>query len=1147
MAKKGDILVKLYQEFPEYLKAYKARLNTLERSFLHAKNDYQSYLQDIEDQFKGREDKLTSDFLGTELVHIEKVRDIEQEFLERFTILDQDIQNHNEQTQAMVDSEDSTFQEILSQFEERKAEAFNTYMTLTRETNYMIDREMKVHHDFIEEENTKLDAKKSEYQDLNANLANQLIWTMEKAKNALNKLSSSLRDEGRRNRDYLADVINESLTHLRVSRDSMSALFKNTSEKFERERNLVQNISKEKRKPHSEINQRMIQTFVKQIRDVNQNRIAFEAMIHRDMDLSLSHLYPKIIDADSNNHQDELKKWILQKEIIEKKAEYLLNRNQSMADLLIGKYQNEIKKIKIDSFRRSEEIKLAYSVPAAFYQNSINVYSNFAFYLKETYDELGLMLTQFKEFNHQYIDYKENYIHTSQKTFEDYKINLLVKVNNLTSHLTEYISQIDQLSHEIVTLESNNRLEIAEIRKKMENLEIFGDYQKYIATLENDLFFAMFQHNKNLEKIQVEANYTTNLLNINREVLLLNQNKMEYEEYQNYMLKVAEHEQIIHTVTRERKVAEAKALYKQKIDQILALNDIAHERIIYNAKRQNFEHAACYVRYLEDRSAQNDIGSGKIVDFIHHAQNLIDLNSERSSKIRQYIDSSDDHYAYLRTLEENRLELLDEVDKTVNRKIKLCRTAIELYEKEISDTLEDIDRVFFKYELLLKRDLLKLSHVDILSMDILKANGYREELVSVFDYVYNHLVNLAYKYQLPTTVRHLDHSVERALESFVVRHMKHFRKIDRQKDTAAHLKTYLIETITQFGHYKDETHRILNDILDASSSADRRFIDNTMKKGEKTKAIIEREYDTLEFQALRVSKSKKRQLKRLEGQTERLNTVYKDQVMRINREFLKEVELSDMIARDMAKKFSRIVRRNNRELAQMLKFLDRLSAKDKAGLDKQYRQFEKSLAHIEDFSAQSHSQEVAFIKNLYATKAADASKTITLLEDKINHLPVEKDNYYLTAKKERYALETTKGKELQRRLAEIEKEKFVSRPKLMEEIEVVKKRLPDDYVNLYNKIQALEFDYLNQFTKINEQYIENYQEYLLAQSGNNALLEPNSKLYDPFVKMQAFNENIIKNTTQTYRDTVAKSKHTRDTLKKETQKSQDKQNRIINV
>ena len=132
-------------------------------------------------------------------------------------------------------------------------------------------------------------------------------------------------------------------------------------------------------------------------------------------------------------------------------------------------------------------------------------------------------------------------------------------------------------------------------------------------------------------------------------------------------------------------------------------------------------------------------------------------------------------------------------------------------------------------------------------------------------------------------------------------------------------------------------------------------------------------------------------------------------------------------------------------------------------------------------------------------------------------------------------------------MSEIEKNKFVSRPKYLAEIDIVKNRLPEDYVNLYNRIQGLEFSYLNQFTQINEEYTNNYKEYLLNQAGNNEILEVKSKLYLPFESIQNFTEAKIKSTNQTYKETAAKSKKTRDDLKKDAQLSADRQKRIINV
>ena len=1147
MAKKGDILVRLYNEFPDYLHTYKSRLNELEREFLHAKNNYDQYLNEIDDNYKKKENKLTADYLQIELHHNEKIKDINREFSERFSLLEKDIAEHNQETQDNFDYEDNLFQDILSQFEDRKAQAFNTYLNLTKETDYLIDREMKVHHDFVKLENDKIESKRLEYQDLNTNLSNQLLWTMEKAKNSLAKLSSTLVDEGTQNKEYLSDVINESLRHLTVSRNSMTALFKTTTNKFEKERNIVQDISKEKRKPHSEINQKMILTFINQIRDVNYNKVNFERMIKEETELTLSRLYPKIIEADVTDNSELLRKLILQKEIIEKKMDYLLNRNQTMSDLLISKYQNEIKKIKIDSFKRSEEIKLAYSVPVAFLQNSINIYSNFAFYLNETYEDLAQMLINFKQFNQDYIGHKTKYIHDSQKAFEDYKINLLVKVNSLTSQLTEYISEIDQVSHEIVTLESRNRLEIAEIRKKMENLEIFGDYQKYLASLENDQFFAVFQHNTNTQKIQINANYKTNLLNINKDVLMLNENKLEYEEFKNYLTRITEHEKAINIVTRERKTAEITALYKQKIDQVLALSKIAHERIIFNAKKQNFDHASCYVRYQNEQKTEHDRGSKHIIEYIHQSQKLIDINTKQTESLRNYIDKTDDDYAYIRVLEKSKSDLIEQIENESIKKNSICVKAISIYEEEINHNLNETEHILNKYLLLLKQKLLNSYKADVNIMYLMDNHGYRDEIISAIEFVNKKISCLTYKYQIPLAIKKNNQSSKNYLEEFVIKNLISFKKIIHKKTKSGHLKTYLVETITLLEKFQKHANEMLNFILSEATNNDRLFIAKTNGRAEKTKQIINKEFDRLEFIAYRYKKSKTKQINHLKKNSEKINDFYKKQVQLINEEFMNKVNESELIGHQMAYKFYKVINRNNRELNKMLKFLDKLFLKEKQDLELQFEKFQNSLTIIKDYDEAATSQEISYIANLYDTKKSDANKTIQLLEKKINDLPVEKNRFSLEIKKEKYELQTTKSKELNRLMSEIEKNKFVSRPKYLAEIDIVKNRLPEDYVNLYNRIQGLEFSYLNQFTQINEEYTNNYKEYLLNQAGNNEILEVKSKLYLPFESIQNFTEAKIKSTNQTYKETAAKSKKTRDDLKKDAQLSADRQKRIINV
>jgi len=1150
MAKKSDILLNYYNEFPDYLQEYKTRSKELERNFLRAKNDYASYLKEIEEDFSQKENKLEAKYYQIELIHHEKNHEITVEFKEQLQVLIDQVEKHNEETFILYNDENNVYQEILKQFEDRKAEAFKTYLKLTKVTDYRINREMLVHYDFISDEKEKLDAKKIEYQDLNSTLSNKLLWTMEKAKNALSKLSTTLNEEGKQNKNYLDETINDSLRHLNNSKEAMMALFKTTSRKFDEERNAVNEISRSKRRPHSELNQKMISSFVKQIREVNKTKENFERIISSELELSLSRVYPKIIEADAQDNLDDLKKYILQKEIIEKKVDYLLNRNQTLSDILISKYQSEIKKIKIDSFKRYEEIRNAYSVPVAFFQNSVNVYSNFAFYLNETYEDLYVMLNKFKQYNADYIKYKTDYIHNSQKSFEDYKINLLVKVNEITNHLTEYISKIDNLSNQIVTLESNNRLEIAEIKKKMENLDVFGDYQKYIASLETDFEIAEYQHTNNSEKIRIEANYTNNLLDINREVLLLNQNKLDYEEYQAYMINLSEQEKEIQELAFQRKVEEEKAKYQQKIDQVVSLRELAKNQIIYNANKTNYSYASSYVDYLNTEDKKHRIGSEKVIDFVHHVQNLININQTQTNQINEYIKETNDELAYLKALENNREDLIAQVDKTTFRKNNVCQSACFIYEAEISDIGAEFSKAFNKYLGIFKNHLLLLQSIDTSILDIQKHNGYRTELSCLFGYAYKKTITLAYKYQIPKKVIDIDIKFEDYLGRFMYKNIQTFKKLKNQKNSKKVknlLRGYFVESYTLVSEFQSYIEKTLEIILANSTKSDRVFIENTFTKANKTKNIINKEYERLEFYAIKHQKSQRKQLKHYNKYSKRLDSIYKKQVEDINVEYLKQVNESDNLANEVYKNFVKIINKNNKELKQMTKFMDKMFTKEQKLINKQYAKFKKSLSTIKTERETYHSQEISHIKALYLDKNTEANKTILVLENKITSLPVEKKNQYLRVKKQKYELQTSKAKALQKSLAQIEKEKYMSRPKYLNEIENVKKRLPEDYIKLYGQIQSLESEFLGQFYQINNEYTENYQNYLENQQGNNALLENDSALYQGFEDLHNFNAKMIKSTIDTYKETKNKSTRFREKLKKEKQQSQSKQDRIINV
>jgi len=422
MAKKRDILSNYFTNFTTFKSSYKTRLDELKRDFINEKNVYKDLLDKVDEEYKNDQDYLSTKYVNEEDLHKKRKDLIVQDYNERVSFLNHEIDLNNVEYQRLIEEENRLYQDVLNQFEERKQEALTKYLELIHESEKKIDESVDVHHDFIESETKKTKNLKEYYQDINNLLSDDLLNTMEKAKNALDTLNDSLKDSNINDYQELNQTILKSLESLRDTQISIISLFKENSSDLEKHRDSIKKISRNKQQPHSELNQEMIKKYVKQIREINNSKIIFEAKVKNDLELSLTKIYKMIMKAHDEKDDDSLKKYIYQKEIIEKKAEYLLHRNSTLSKFSISKYQQEIKKIKIDSFKRSEEIKLAYSVPITFLQNSIDTYSNFAFYLNQGFDELDRLLNNLIDFHQEFFDIKTNFITTTSKFMKTIKL-----------------------------------------------------------------------------------------------------------------------------------------------------------------------------------------------------------------------------------------------------------------------------------------------------------------------------------------------------------------------------------------------------------------------------------------------------------------------------------------------------------------------------------------------------------------------------------------------------------------------------------------------------------------------------------------------------------------------------------------------------
>ena len=1151
MAKKRDILSNYFKDFPNFNKAYKTRLEQLKRDFNNEKTHYDELLLNIENEYTTDQNVHLEKYLNEEKLHEKRKKLIDSDFKERFMLLAEEIDNNNKDYSKLIDDENKLYQDILNQFEERKQEALNRYLELVHESEKEIEESVDVHYKFIAEETKRTENLKNYYQDINNFLANDLLNTMEKAKNALDSLNDSLKETNLNDSQELNQTVLKSLEELRDTQIGIISLFKDNSNNLEIHREEIKKISRNKQQPHSELNQEMIKKYVSQIRDINNQKIAFEVKVKSDLELSLNRIHQLIIKANNENDDLNLKKYIYQKEIIEKKAEYLLHRNRTLSKFSISKYQQEIKKIKIDSFKRSEEIKLAYSVPITFLQNSIDTYSNFAFYLNQGFDELDRLLNGLIDFHQEFLDTKNTFVSTASKAYEDYKINLMVRINEVTANLTKLITKIDDVSFQIVTLESKNRLEVAEIRKKIENLEILGDYQKYLASLENDEFFAMYQHNKNIESLQINSKYKENLLKINKEVLDLNKNKEVAGEHLQYMLNLSREEENIHKLSFEKLIAQSEAFYQQQNQLSYLMYKIAKLEIIKQVKSENYLHAKKFIEIKDNELKKDKVSSDYVVDFVHHIQKLINSNNDTTSAFQRYLANSSNKLTYLTIVEKNRNTLHKQIDRQLEKKIRTCYDAVERYHRELNDVLANSKRLLDFYTKKFK-DLLIFSENNFINYrsEVVKNKGYFIEISSLLTYVFNKAIYEAYKYQVPEEITNLTEYYEKTLNSYNILVLSIFNKLKKKTKSKIYyenVQNYLINAIKILDDYYINLENSIVNIRDRISENDLNFIAMAKIGAIENKKIIDKEYDLVAYDALKLKNKRDKQIESLLNNADTLNDDFKSRVKKINDEYLNEKNKTDEFVNFLEKEITEIVSKNDKQLVKMLNLIDKEIFEDRLKFTNEYKKYLNTLNIIKANISETYDSEVKYLYDLTFKREDDIAKTIVLLEQKIDKLPLEKESLIAAIDNQKQELFITKQKELLQKFSEIEGQKLTSKPDLLEEILTVEKRLPNDYVNLYKEINELENEFLGQYTLINEDYLETYQDYINKQYSNRLLIENDNKMNKPFDYLNTYHKDLLSIFQLNYKEVLQKSYESRDIIKEEKRKSKEKQDRVINA
>lgn len=1077
---------------------------------------------------------------------------VNQQYRLLFDALSNDFEDNSLKSNRAVSKENSEYDSIISKFESLLNQANKKYLDLCKESEAYIDRESSIHHTFIKEEDKRFDKMFKSYSSINNRQYDTLLWSIEKSKNALNDLSKKLNDQSFNDAKFMTTSVIKTIEDLRSAKNNITVLFKTTTQVFSQKKKIIDDLSLVRQKPHSVLNQKLINQFVEQIHSVNDQKNSFELLVKEDLNKSIKMIGQKMIEADEAKNHKLTQKFIMQYRIVNSKAEFLLKRNREMSDLLIQKYQNEIKKIKIDSFRRVEEIKLAYYMPSEFFQNSINLYSNFAFYINESMDEIDNMLSDFIRFNQNISQSSSDYIFTSSKIFEDYKINLLVTVNDVTNRMTELISNIDKISKEIIELESKNRLEIAEIRKEMENLDVTSDYEKYLKSLEFDRFFADYQHEINVRKLSLEFEKNEQLLSIQKQLTEKNQERDLDEAHVKHAKLISTLERQIHESSLDKQFMIAETMHRRIISLLDAEYKNTNAVTEINKSRQQYVILKGIDDQIKEYESIEKQGNEYVVEYIHDTQKLIDLHKEKTSKKKGYIGNDQHQYRYARILEKERQQTINYHNDKYDNLTLPNRQAVTYLSQFLFKTHDHLKKRIQNTAFHIKNMLISLNaDTALLQYKAIESNNfYRQD----FYYLLNSAIDTLNSVIESCHIRNHFDNIEKPIELFIYRYSqltdeisslsKHPGKIRKHHDF---IERFYIESLILIQDYLMFLSVFFDSALEKSIEYDVINIHTKKINQFEERDIINSNYEDKIYKAAIKNHKESHFISSLDQEYAEFELIMKEKVYQLNLVFLKMLEKEKNKLAFIKNELTKEVEAIDNEHIKNINIIAKSFEKKIADAQKYFLEIENDYKTKKALLFQENDQINNSFDQTQSQSEEQRSIYLNQLNQSIMTLPNVQNKELELMEQNKLSLMNERKAVLNRELTEIEEKKLLATPKYLEQIEAVKSRLPNDYLKLYKEIAIAQDQLIKEHRNIETTYQQNFGRFIGNQMEYNSILFNDSVILHSFDKEMETTEKIIKKSNELFQDTIEKSNITQEKIVKKSVESNEKQKRVINV
>ena len=1147
MASKGDILIKYKKAYPDFESQSINRLEELKRSFSNEKALYKENLDNLSNKLKINQNKYFDLLNDRFLHHIDNQVLLENKFKEIKNEFNEDINYEMVSLDQKIDEEHKIFEDILEQFETRKQDALNIYLQLTKQNNDHIDEEMKVHYLFIAKEEKKLKLFKTEYDDLSAKLNNKMIWTIEKSKNAIIQLKNDLSQIDKDDLISLNQKILLSLTDLRGTRNDINVLFKETSNSLNKYRENIFGIRDIKQKPYTEINQKLIQKLIKQIRLANQNKIKYQRIIKSDLLESQNKLYPHILNAYQEHRKDDLEKYILQVETLEEKADYLINKIEKITNYNISTYQNRIKEIKIEAFTRNEEIKFSYSVPMKYIENAINIYSNYNFYFNQGFDDLDKLLSQLINFSQEFNEIRDDEVLNIKKDLADYQTNFLSLIKNTSEKLSELLYHIDDIAHQITTLESKNRIEISEVKKEIINVDIKGDYIKYLESLNSDYVLANKQSKTRLKRINIHKLYYDKTLEIYQTAIKLDEDIESAMLHQYFNHDVNEIETNSHRDYYDYYLSQLDLFYGHQTNLLEVFMMMMKERVSQSIKAQNYHLAKGFFDYESNINHKIDVKDKVLLEYINLSQRNIELNNQETKNFIQYLSEQGKAYSTLTYLEKTRINLYKQLNQNYSNKTALISQYIIDSFSEKKNIIRFVKSLFKEMKTNKKSQLVNLHHKPEMADQLIDDQNDFKSILLTITSVYYETINYAYKNHASASIEKLNNFYDDHLFNFTEKSIQTIDKLSkskREKYKFNLLNDYMIEVIDQLDKAKSFFLKTIASIHDFVLKGWAEQIAVVKVHLEDQRNIIDKQFNQLDNKTLNYQNQIHSQQKLIKKLAEDLNHWVTEKVSESNKTFINYTKNQIESIEFLNKITTKLIQKNDVQLHQLFKQIDNEILKQYQVMMADYKEQKSMIDDLKQkllFDANVENQYIDFTTEKTVN---DILITKEQLQRQMDLMPSERRTRLLNLELNYQKAFQTQQDDLLQKYSQIEKDKFTSVPLLEKKITDIENRLFDDFKELYTTHQNLEKKYLNQYINSNDLFISLHKNY--KNESVKSALGYDEELDQPLKDLVAVEQSIIDKTDIIHHEISQKTQSKMTDIRKTNQISQSKQDRIIN-